>query len=265
MNENLLPDYSPIKTAEDWKRIRPINVKDKLVQDQLDIIKRITDELKGEAVILTTIHGLVASTFHSRGGDKDYDERASILPSHLRENPEIFSRALEIVAEGLVLYARASLEAGAEGIYYAALGGEMTLFTDEEHKRYIKPNELMILDAIKDAPAFNVLHICRDYVNLNRFRDYNPKVVNWAVHANNPGFRERMDLFPGAAILGGLDDQAGVLVEGSEADIENAVFSLLDKMGTEKMIIGADCTLPTSIEYRRIRTAVEAAGKYSKA
>ena len=264
MNENLLPDFSPIKTADDWKRVRPINVKDKLVQDQLDIIKRVTDELKGEVVILSTIHGLVASTFHSRGGDTQYEERSSILPAHLRENPDIFSRALEIISEGLAVYAQASLEAGAEGIYYAALGGEMTLFTDEEHRRYIKPNELMILDAVKHAPVFNVLHICRDYVNLNRFSEYNPTVVNWAVHANNPGFKEGLACFEGAAVLGGLDDHGGVLETGTEDEIEKAVFSLIDQMGTEKYIVGADCTLPTRIDYHRIRTAVEATEKYGR-
>ena len=65
-------------------------------------------------------------------------------------------------------------------------------------------------------------------------------------------------LFKDRAILGGLDDRSGVLVDGSEEEIRQAVRKVLGQMQGRRFVLGADCTLPTEIDYNRIRTAVEA-------
>ena len=63
-------------------------------------------------------------------------------------------------------------------------------------------------------------------------------------------------------VLGGLDDRAGVLVDGSLEDIEQQVHKILRENGTQRFILGADCTLPTDISLERIAKAVEATGTY---
>ncbi|MBS4206688.1 uroporphyrinogen decarboxylase family protein [Bacillus sp. FJAT-50079] len=262
MNENLVPYSTPITKADDWRNIRPISLKDPFVVDQLDIIKRIVDRVGDEAVILTTIHGTIASAFHARGGGENYDTLRTILSAHLREKPEVVANAFRILSEGMAEFTQSCLEAGAQGIYYSALGGEKELFTDEEFEQYIKPNDLLILNAAKSASAFNVLHICKDNVNFERYKDYDPEVVNWAVHENRLTLKEGRKLFPNSTILGGLDDRSGVLVSGTEEEIEKAVFSILDEVGTKKFILGADCTLPTEMSYEKIRMAVESTKKY---
>ena len=71
------------------------------------------------------------------------------------------------------------------------------------------------------------------------------------------------DVYKRQVLLGGLDDRAGVLVDGPKEAIEQEVYSVLDRMGTTGFLLGADCTLPTEIPYAHIRTAVEATGKYA--
>ncbi|MBP1990646.1 uroporphyrinogen decarboxylase family protein [Paenibacillus eucommiae] len=264
MNENLVPCTHQINKATDWQYVRPINMKDKFVLDQLDIIKRIMDKLGDEAVVITTIHGTVASAFHARGGGDGYETLRTMLSTHLREETQIVSDAFRHVSEGVAEFTKACLDAGAQGIYYAALGGESSLFTDEEFEAHIKPNDLMILEAAQSASAFNVLHMCKEQINFQRYKDYKPDVVNWAVHDNNLTLLEGKKLFPDSAVIGGLDDRSGVLVNGTDEEIEQAVYSILDQMGSKKFILGADCTLPTEISYAKIKTAVEAVEKYNK-
>ena len=50
------------------------------------------------------------------------------------------------VAETLMEFSDCSLEAGAEGIFYAALGGERNFFTDEEFEEFVAPYEKMVYD-----------------------------------------------------------------------------------------------------------------------
>lgn len=65
-------------------------------------------------------------------------------------------------------------------------------------------------------------------------------------------------IFPDKAILGGLDDRSGVLVDGTKEQIQNEVNQILHMMDGRRFLLGADCTLPTEIAYDRIHAAVEA-------
>ena len=147
MNENLVPCDIPIQKAGDWKNLRPFNRQSPFIVNQVDMIKRILDRTGGEGLTLATIHGIVASAWHARGGSAGYETGSGLLAEHLRENPSAVSYGWEIISDGLEILTQACLEAGADGIYYAALGGESYLFTDEEFETYIKPHDLKILKA----------------------------------------------------------------------------------------------------------------------
>ena len=72
-----------------------------------------------------------------------------------------------------------------------------------------------------------------------------------------------MELFPDKAILGGLDDREGVLVEGSCDEIQREVERLIQATSGRKFILGTDCTLPTDYSAERLGFAVEACKNYS--
>ncbi len=260
MNENLVPCDIPIQTAADWKRLKPFHRDSPFIVNQVELIQRILDKTGGEGLTLATVHGIVASAWHARGGSAGYETGSGLLAAHLRENPQAVAEGWKVIADGLAILADACLEAGADGIYYAALGGERYLFTEEEFQTYVKPYDLQILQAA-DRSAYNVLHLCKDQLNLSRYQDYPGAVVNWGVYEQNPSLQEGEKWFADRVLLGGLDDRAGVLVDGSEQQIQAEVQRVLDQMQGRRFILGADCTLPTEIDYRRIRTAVEATKK----
>lgn len=262
MNENLLPVDESIKTPSDWSHIRPFNKKADFVVRQIDLIKRVCDRMAGEAVVLSTIHGVVASISHVLGGGALYDRDKLLQVRHMRQNPQGMRAAYEAVTEILQYLAEETLRAGADGIYYAALGGEKYGHTDEEFETFVRPGDLAVMDAAKGRRCFNVLHICKDNIDLGRYALYPGEVVNWGVYSDNLSLEEGRKLFPGRVILGGLDDRSGVLVEGTLEQIRAEVKQVIDGFGREGFILGSDCTLPTEIDYERIRCAVEAAAAY---
>lgn len=262
MNENLLPMDESIKTPSDWSHIRPFNKKADFVVRQIDLVKRVCDRMAGEAVVLSTIHGVVASISHVLGGGALYDRDKLLQVRHMRQNPQGMRAAYEAVTEILQYLAEETLRAGADGIYYAALGGEKYGHTDEEFETFVRPGDLAVMDAAKGRKCFNVLHICKDNIDLGRYALYPGEVVNWGVYSDNLSLEEGRKLFPGRVILGGLDDRSGVLVEGTLEQIRTEVKQVIDGFGREGFILGSDCTLPTEIDYERIRCAVEAAAAY---
>ena len=262
MNENLLRTDLKITSPSDWDRLKPFSKHSKYIEDQIELVKRVADKVDGSAVLLATIHGTVASVSHVHGGPLLYEDK-QIMAEHLRANPSGLKSAYEAVGEILAYIAEECLKAGADGIYFAALGGERDFLTDEEFEEYVKPNDLAVLRACENPSCFNILHMCKDNLDLSRFVDYGGEVVNWGVHGvGNPSILEGAKLFPGRAVLGGLDDRSGVLVDGTEEDIRKAVKDVIDTFGTTKFLLGADCTVPSEISLDRLACAVRAAAEY---
>lgn len=262
MNENVIPCSVPIVRPEDWANIPAYDRNSSFIQDQLEITKKILDKVHDHGVVLLTVHGVVASAWHARGGTAGYETGSSFLTEHLRANPKAVAQAYDRISDTLAILTEEALKIGIDGIYYAALGGESYLYTDEEFEEFVKPNDLKVLKAAEGRPAFNVLHMCKDRLNLERYKEYPADVVNWGVYEQNPSLLEGKKIFGDKAILGGLDDRAGVLVDGTEEDIQTEVHRVISEMGRHKFLLGADCTLPTEIEMSRIRTAVRAAREF---
>ncbi len=273
MNENWLEADGNIVTADDWKRVKPIHKNSPLFQDQIDIVKGVADALGDEACIITSIYNTTASAVHCYVTERKknippeitpYNILGKLLPMFLRENPEVVGTAFRIIGESLAELAGACIEAGAHGTYLAVSGAERFGFTKEEYEKYVSPADLLVLEASKNAPVGNFLHICKTWPDYYRFKDYPPTVKNWGQYTEgNMPLEDGRKVWPNDVLMGGFDDRTGILVEGSLEDIRKETFRLLDLMGTDKYIIGADCTLPTNIAPERIRAVVEASQEYA--
>lgn len=258
MNEYRYRMDTPISRLEDWATWKPLKTKGGYYQGQLDIIKGVADKLGGEAPILATIHGVYISAFHGGRRTEATFDMPHLLTQHLKECPEAVMPAFRSVTDSLIELSLACLEAGASGIFYSSIGGESDRFDEETFTRYLKPFEVEILDEVSRHTDQIVLHVCKPQPRLAPYADYRAAAVNWAVHESEVSLEAGAKLFE-KTVLGGLDDRSGVLIDGTKEQIQSAVRDIIERFGREKLILGADCTLPTNISSARIRTAVEAA------
>ena len=261
MNENLVPLAGELNTPEDWDKVPAFDRTAPFMQEQLKLVRNIMAGVPKDACVVATLHGICASAIHPFEGLYGYVPIREKLCAHLRENSAPVVRALGRITAGLIDYARACLEMGVDGIYYAALGGERHFFTDEEFQAFIAPFDKEILSAIRDADGHTFLHICKEDLNMKRYESYGPlsDVVNWGVYETGFSLEEGRQLFPNSAIMGGLANRSGVLVDGTTQELTEAVQGVIASFGRKGFVLGADCTLPTEIPTERIATAVKAA------
>lgn len=255
MNEHPYRVETPIKNPSDWRKIKPAPLKSDFYQHQLDEIKMITDELAGECLTTTTIFNPFASGNHA--SDK-------LVTEHLKADPDSVNIGLGTIAESLAEFACACLEAGADGIYFSAQGGEADRFDEHTFLEFLKPHDLTVLNAVKDRGELNIIHICRDNIRLHLYSNYPGDVINWAsTTKHNIPLTAGKKLFK-RTILGGLDNR-GVIVHGSAEEIQQEVHKIIKDFGPKQLIIGADCTLPTDIDIENIRAVIEATKTYPMA
>lgn len=251
MNENEFRRKDAVQKASDWGKISVWSPKDSLFAEQREISNRVVDLLDGDYYSIGTVHGLVASLSHSSG--LKYAGSLEVLLEHAQQNKQAVLDAIKATTENVINMLNVAQETAVDGIYYAALGGEADRLPREFYEEFIAPYDLAILKEVRQKPIF--LHICKTNIDFDRFSAYPADVVNWPIYETGLSLTEGADRFENKVILGGLDDRSGVLVEGSEADIQAAVSDILDEMQGRRFILGADCTLPTEIDYARIQTA----------
>jgi uroporphyrinogen decarboxylase len=247
MNEHPYEGNAPITSASDWGRLRPAPITAPFFEAQLEEVRGIVEALRDECLIIVTLFGPFASGNHASGG---------LVTRHIREDPSAVNDGLAAIAESLGQFATACIDAGASGIYFSAQGGEQDRFPEEVFCEYIRPHDLAVLDAVKGRGEFHVLHICGNRIRLPVFADYPSHVVNWAATKDNLDLEQGRELF-GRTVLGGMDDR-GVIVHGPAEAICEAVSAVISDFGSQGLIIGADCTVPTDVDLGNIRAAVQA-------
>lgn len=258
MNENVFYGSDKVYSSRDLANIRSFTRRDRLFSEEMDIIKRVCQRAGGEYPTLATIHGLVASTFHATGFAGYFASMGYSLAIFARENPQAMKEALKRVTDSLLELIDGSLEAGVDGIFYAALGGEKHYFTDEEFAEFIAPLETQIYRHIQSRTKADILHICKSNVEFSRFTHLNPSVVNWCTYQNDLSLVQGEERFPGSIIMGGFQDRSGLLIDGTDRQIAAHAWELLEQMKGKRYILGTDCTLPYGIPYHKISCAVEA-------
>ncbi|AQP47385.1 hypothetical protein BW730_07590 [Tessaracoccus aquimaris] len=245
MNEQLYPHGDEFARASDWATVTPYEPDHPALQAQVDLVTRLIAEFGEDLPVFATVHGVTASAFHARGGPNDYEERRHQLTDALRADPVTVGSAFDVIGASLLAQTTAMLDAGVDGIYLAALGGESSNFTREEFERHIRPHDLAILEATRAVGRLSFLHICKEDIDLARYAGYPVDIVQVALHLNPITEAQMREAFPGAVVVGGIDNfDPYFLGAGDPADAESLATGAISSMTRSRTIIGADCSLP---------------------
>jgi len=256
MNEHMFHIGETISKPEDWKKIRKESFQESPYPAFIEECKAIKKRLPSDVPLFATVHGVLVSAYHATEKPGNFSNPNNMISRHLRENPEAVAKGLAVVADSLCVLCEQILDAGLDGVYYAALGGEAYRFDQQLFERYVKPFDAQVIGTIKAKGGVSILHICKDNVRLPMYQGIDADIINWDVHDCPYPIESGRALFPDKTLLGGFDDRSGILVEGTKEEIERETERIISAAGRKRFILGADCTLPEGIEPWRIQTAM---------
>jgi uroporphyrinogen decarboxylase len=171
---------------------------------------------------------------------------ADALLHLIRTQPAAAHHALGVIADSLAALAVASLEAGADGIFFAITKlARQGAFTEAEFATFGKPYDFRVLAAVREA-RFNLLHACGSGIYWKAIQDYPVRALNWAsVGQGNPDLAQaRTD--SDFALIGGLDE-LGVLQHGTPEQVAEATRRALAQGGRRKFLLAPGCCLDPSV------------------
>src|SRR5262249_23265871 len=177
-----------------------------------------------------------------------------------REEPQALEAALDAVTHTLAGYARLAVAAGADGLFYATNVARRGLLSAAECRRFQRPWDLRVLDAVasaRSAPS-NALHVGGGGVRFDEFADSPVHALSWALADGNPSLSEGRRR-TGRAVLGGLPAKP-VIATLTTAQVADHARAAVREMDGRRLLLGPDCSInpdtPDALLHAA-RTAIE--------
>lgn len=244
-----------VTTPQEMLAMKPWGKDSYYIRGQVERATQINEALQGEAMTLYNAFSPYATLKHTIG-----DEQSMQL---LREHEDAALHMLEIICEDTCALVEGILtQSGTAGMMLPLQGAEEGRFTAEEYARLIAPTERRVIECAQKYSDANLLHMCGwdgTPNHLEWWDQYPARMVSWAAYVEKIDPAQARTRFPGRVLMGGFDNREGtLLMAGSKEDIQAHVRHIVETAGKDELIIGADCSLPRSIDPQRIRWVVEA-------
>lgn len=250
--ERTFPPIPDIKRPEDWRNMPSFKLD--FYQPELEAVQGLVKAAKREALVLVTLYSPFMCAGHTTS--------LPLLTAHLQESPEPVRKGLEAITGSLMLFVRECIRLGVDGFYASTQGGEAGRFRDPlVFTRHVKPFDLVLMNEMDRPYLFNILHVCDyngPYSDLSPFVDYPGHVVNGnpQLTSGTLTWKDMARMF-NRPCMGGMD-RHGIIGSGTAEEAGKAATKVLNA-ASAPFVLGADCTLPSDIQWDNIRAAVAAA------
>lgn len=237
----------PVQKPADWRQLPVLDVEQGVLGRELQALKLIRQALRPDVHVLQTIFSPLTIARNLTG---------EVVFTHLQENPADLHAGLEVIAEVTGEFARASLDAGADGIFFATQLAAQDRLPEVDYRRFGLVYDRRVLDRVVGRADVIVLHLHGMGIYFDLVTEYPAQIVNWHDRLTPPSLGTGSERVQGA-VLGGLDEWA-VLRDGKPEDVAAQVTDAMAQTGGRRVIIGAGCVTPVDTPVENIRAAREA-------
>ena len=239
---------TPIKTASDWKRLRPLEPDEGVLGEQLQALQFINHSIGYDAYFVQTIFCPLGVAKYLVGN------KSEPVQQTIREDRAAMHAALRVITETFTTYAIACLQQGASGIFYATNGwASEGMLTEDQYREFGEQYDLEFLDGIKSRSKFNILHNCGSHIYFDLLATYPVQTINWAATIEgNPDLREGK-LRSGKAVMGGISEKT-TLKSGSPDQVHEEVEKALDLTGGRHFLLAPGCSIPPETPAQNLAT-----------
>ena len=251
----------PIHDTSGWEVLEPVDVSAGEFGNQIRAVELINEYSHGKVPTMATVFDapMIADRLCGRE-----------LVKYLDESPEIVDSALDLITDVMIDFARATLEAGADGLFVASQHSTHSSISDEYYNNYIYPYDLKLISRLRGKAKFIIVHLhAREENEEIRFKTIanTPGVsgVNWEDQSSALSLSQGKKQAR-VAVLGGIDHN-GVLRTGTPDDAKDQVLQAIKGAGLKRLIVAPGCvvtqdTLPENL--MAVRDAVLSIDPYAE-
>lgn len=237
----------PVGAVEDWTRLPELEVTRGVLARELEALRLIRAGVGPDVPVLQTVFSPL--TIAKNLSDP-------LWRRHLREAPEALHAGLSTITRTMKAFARACLEAGADGIFFATQLATRRELSEADYRTFGTRYDLEILEAIRPQAELVLLHAHGEEPWFELLSAYPADVLNWHDRRTLPSLAEGHKRFSGA-VLGGLNEYT-TLVQGTPEQVRAEAREAIRQTGGRRFILGAGCVTLLTTPPANLRAAREA-------
>ena len=166
-------EHKIVSQLEDLAAVPEVPLDHPVLAEHVEAMQLVVAEIGASVDVLATVFSPLAVLGLLCGGVGEP------LKGFAQEKPQMVHQALEHITDTLAGHTDDLIEAGASGVFYAAVQWTSLEVCDAAfYDEFGRPYDLRVLAAAQRAP-FNMLHVCGNHTDLPRFFDYPVQVFNW--------------------------------------------------------------------------------------
>lgn len=251
MNDYFYPvpqGLEAIRTKADLERLERFDPLSSPWAEQLKALAIIYQELKDKAYFIDTMFDPWQSLHRNLAAEN---------MQHLMMNePRALTEALEVVADNLIAYGRAAIEAGAAGIFMSIPAGR-EIITQDEFLTFVKPYAEKVLNGIKGLGPMTTLHVHGQELYFDDAIDLPAPIINWWDRGpDGPSLQDVLARYSGC-VMGGIDQT--IAARRTRAFLKNHVRQGVELGGDKRFFLANGCSIDTWIYPGAIESIVQAA------
>lgn len=241
--------HYPIQAPEDWASIQPVAADAGFNAEVVRACELVRDALGPDIPVLQTIFSPL--TIANKLSD-------GLVIEHLRTHPEVVHQALGIIREVTIAVTKASLEGGADGVFFASQCATSDLVTMDEYHEFGVVYDEPVMAAIGAAGSrFTLVHIHGDNTFFDILAGYDTHALNWHDRRIGPPIEEVMSTYPDRAMVAGIDEKGVATMTPEEA--EEQTRSARRASGDRRLLIGPGCVIPVAAPLENLQAVVRTA------
>ncbi len=239
-----------IHNLEDWETLEPVDPNDGELGKQVKAVSLISKFTENTVPTMATVFSPSMVSAKLAGREQ--------FLTHLRIDPDIVLSALKMLEGVVEEFAKACLDAGADGIFFATQQATSDLMTLAEFKKYASPYDHQVITAFSKKAEFCVTHIHGHNIHFAEVAHYPVQALNWHEQETDPTLAAAHELFKGG-LLGGLDSN-GVLKSGTPQEAAAQVTKSLQDAGNARsyVIIAPACVIPLDAPVENVDAIIRA-------
>jgi uroporphyrinogen decarboxylase len=227
------PVTNVVTKPEHLRDIKPVSATEGLFGEHLRALAMLIRDVNEDVDVLHTIFSPMSIVAMLCGSPRSFIEFA-------KADADGAHSAIRAATETLSAYARASIDEGAAGIFYAPLiWASRDTCDDAFYAEFGRRYDLEVL-AAAGAAEFNVMHVCRNHNMIDALLDYPVAAFNWADHGEgNPSLGD-LHAKTQRAVMGGIDNAH---IHSMSAD--DVASQARSAMATgDRVFVTAGCAIP---------------------
>jgi len=240
-----------ITQRSDWETLEPLDVNDGEFGRQVHAVELIHKYAQDKVPTMATVFGPPMVADKLCGND---------FVDYLRDSPDVMEQALEIITNVMIEFGRATIEAGADGVFLASQHSTRASISDEHYERFIYPFEKKLISTLKSKAKFIIMHL--------HAREENEE-IRFSKIANTPGLTginwedqsANLSLADGKkrarkVVLGGIDHN-GVFRTGSVDEAREQVLTAVREAGLKRLIVAPGCVITVDTPPENIKAVAD--------